>query len=441
MKLKVMIYVMMLCLLSSWVQAQEIRRIDDIYSAKEKLPIAIPPFPTDAATIKYGAELARLMSYDFSFEGEFRIVSPSKYPASFRSLPADFQAIDFEAWRNTEAAYLIHTTLRQEEQKMVAECRLFDIFSGQQVLGKRLKAETARDARMLAHLFADESVEFLLNPAGIASSEIAFSGAKGGRNKEIYIADYDGANKIQVTHHGAISIRPEFSPDGMRIAYLSYKDRFPFLYIYDRRTGKSTPLSTRSGLNHSPAWSPDSSKIAMTLSKDGNTEIYLKNPDGTGEQRLTNDKASDSSPSFSPDGQQLAFVSDRAGRPNIYVMGVDGSNVHRISRQGGSSYDPAWSPDGLSIAYIVEREGEGLELYTMNPDGSNVTQLTSSGGSNESPTWSADSRHIMFSSDRSGGTQLHTATVATGVIRKVDKLNGIKCEGPTWGPRRMAKTR
>lgn len=441
MKTKTIILGLIIALSTGWAQAQDPVEITTTVTGSDKLPIAIPPFPTDAATLKYGSELARLMSADFAFQGEFNVLLANKYPPTFRSLPADWTKIDFEAWRNTEAAYLIHTTLRQEGAKMVAECRLFDVFSGQQVLGKRLSAKTAKDARLLAHLFADESVEFLLNPAGIASTEIAFSGSKGARVKEIYIADYDGANMLQVTHHNAISILPQFSPDGTRIAYFSYKDRFPFLYVYDRRTGQSTPLSTRSGLNNSPAWSPDSSKIALTLSKDGNTEIYIKNPDGTGEQRLTNDKGSDTSPCFSPDGRQIAFVSDRGGRASIYVMGADGSNQRRLYRSSGNAYDPIWSPDGNHIAFIGERSGEGLEVYMMDADGSNIRQLTSSGGYNESPTWSPDSRHIMFASNRSGKTQLHTVTIATGVVRKVDKLASLKAEGPTWGPRRLPAKR
>ena len=401
-----------------------------------RFQIAIPPFLTDAATMQYGSALADILANDFAFQGEFVVVPSNGFPPAFRGLTSDFSAIDFENWRNTKAEHLVHTALRQEGPAMVAEFRLFDILVSQQVVGKRFSAKTTKDARLLSHLFADESVRFLTGVAGIASSEIAFSGGDG-KVKEIYIGDYDGGTITQVTHHGSISIRPEFSPDGTKIAYLSYKDRFPFLYVYDRRTGVSTPLSTRSGLNHSPAWSPDGRRIALTLSKDGNTEIYLKNPDGTGEQRLTNDRGSDTSPVFSPDGNKLAFVSDRAGRPQIYVMNVDGTDMHRISFQGGSSYDPAWSPDGNSIAYIVEKEGEGLELFVMSPDGNNVRQLTFSGGSNESPSWSPDSRHIMFGSTRSGNSQLYTATLKTGVVQIVPRLAHLKCEGATWGPRRL----
>lgn len=402
--------------------------------ADTRIPIAVPPFMTAPGLEAYGPALAQVLANDLDFTGLFVLVERSEYPSGFQGLPAEASRIDFTPWRRTPAEMLIHGVVRREGGLLVAECRLFDAREGQQVIGKRLRTQPDW-SRLLAHQFADEAVRYLTGEAGVASSEIAFSGGQG-RTKEIYIADYDGGRVTQVTKHGSISIRPKFSPDGRKIAYLSYKDRYPWIYIYDRETGASRVLSKRVGLNHAPAWSPDGRQVALVLSKDGNTEIYVKNADGTGEHRLTRDRASDTSPVYSPNGRKIAFVSDRAGRPQIYVMNADGTQQQRVSYQGGSSYDPAWSPDGRSIAYIVEKDGAGLELWVMNADGSNARALTQSGGSNESPSWSPDSRHIVFGSSRSGVSQLYTVTVETGVVRKVPNLDHLRCEGPTWGPRR-----
>lgn len=410
------------------VKIQSTGRVDP------RTPIAIPPFASGAGVESYGANLAAVLSRDLEFTGMFSIVERGEYPSNFQNLRADSSKLDFAAWRKTPAEHLIHAALRAEGDMIVAECRLFDIPVGQQVVGKRLRTRS-QWVRLLAHQFADETVRFLTGVAGVASSEITFSGGIQ-RVKEIYVADYDGGKVTQVTHHGSISIKPKFSPDGNKIAYLSYKDRYPWLYIYDRRTGTSTSLSKRPGLNHAPSWSPDGERIALVLSKDANTEIYLKNADGTGERRLTNNSASDTSPTFSPDGGQLAFVSDRAGRPQIYIMRIDGSGVRRLSFQGGSSYDPAWSPDGRHIAYIVEKDGMGLELWVMNTDGTGARPLTTSMGSNESPSWAPDSRHVAFASSRSGVSQLYTVTVETGVVRIIPSLNHLNAEGPSWGPRR-----
>lgn len=414
--------------------AQDPVRIESHGAADSRISIAVPPFISSDGAQTYGTSLADVLSRDLEFTGLFTIVDRGNYPAGFRRLTTNASQIDFNAWRTTPAEHLIHAALRMEGDTIVAECRLFDVPVAQQVVGKRLRTQT-KWARLLAHQFADETVRFLTGVAGVASSEITFSG-KHERVKEIYVADYDAGRVTQVTHHGSISIKPKFSPDGNKIAYLSYKDRYPWVYIYDRRTGTSIAFSKRAGLNHAPAWSPDGRRIALVLSKDANTEVYIKNADGTGEKRLTNHRASDTSPAFSPDGRRLVFVSDRAGRPQLFIMNVNGSDPRRVSFQGGSSYDPAWSPDGKSIAYIVEKSGEGLELWVMNPDGSGARPLTQSMGSNESPTWSPDSRHVMFGSSRSGFSRLYTVTLDTGEVRQVPNLGNLYSEGPSWGPRR-----
>ena len=414
--------------------AQTPVRIDSVGRVDSRIPIAVPPFVAETGAQRYGENLAAVLSHDLDFTGIFTIVARNDYPPRFRGLHADASKLDFAAWRKTPAEHLIHAALRMEGDMVIAECRLFDIPVAQQVVGKRLRTRS-QWARLLAHQFADETVRFLTGVAGVASTEIVFSGGRQ-RIKEIYVADYDGGKLTQVTHHGSISIKPKFSPDGNKIAYLSYKDRYPWLYVYDRRTGVSTSLSKRPGLNHAPAWSPDGRRIALVLSKDANTEIYIKNTDGTGEQRLTNHSASDTSPAFSPDGRRLVFVSDRGGRAQLYLMNVDGSGVRRLSFQGGSSYDPAWSPNGKHIAYIVEKDGLGLELWIMSSDGTGARPLTRSMGSNESPSWSPDSRHIAFASSRAGLSQLYTVTVETGVVRQVPNLTHLHSEGPSWGPRR-----
>ena len=419
------------------VQIESHGRVDS------RIPIAVPPFVSGRGAQNYGASLAAVLSRDLDFTGIFTIVERDKYPPRFQGLQADATKLDFNAWRSTPAEHLIHAALRSDGDMLVAECRLFDIPEAQQVFGKRLRPrpQSARLlprsqwARLFAHQFADETVRFLTGVAGVASSELTFSGGRQ-KVKEIYIADYDGGKVTQVTHHGSISIKPKFSPDGNKIAYLSYKDRYPWLYVYDRRTGASTAFSRSVGLNQAPAWSPDGRRIALVLSKDANTEIYIKNADGTGEQRLTNHRASDTSPAFSPDGRRLVFVSDRGGRAQLYLLRIDGSDVRRLSFQGGSSYDPAWSPDGKQIAYIVEKDGLGLELWIMNSDGTGARPLTQSMGSNESPTWSPDSRHVAFASSRRGISQLYTVTVETGVVRQIPNLSHLHSEGPSWGPRR-----
>lgn len=400
-----------------------------------RIPIAVPDFCTAPGQEALGRTMASVLAFDLHFSGIFGIVPSSRYPTTFTGLPRDPQGIDFEGWRGTPAEFLVHAYVTSDTQALTAECRLFDVFSGEMVSGKRLSTGSNEWHRLVAHQFADEIVRHLTGVPGCATSRICFSGGSG-QTKEIYVADYDGANMKQVTHHNSISILPKFSPCGRKIAYLSYKDRYPFLYILDIESGQSRPLSREVGLNVAPAWSPDSSQLAVVQSRDGNSEIYLLNADGTNRRRITNHAAMDTSPTFDPTGTRIAFVSERGGSPQIYVMNVDGSGVNRLSYQGGSAYDPVWSPDGTKIAYVVLRRGEGFEIYVMNADGSNPRRLTNSVGVNESPTWSPDSRHVMFTSSRTGRWELGVVTIETGEEQRVNIDTPLALQGPSWGPRR-----
>ncbi|MCP4642327.1 MAG: Tol-Pal system beta propeller repeat protein TolB [bacterium] len=404
------------------------RPIDD------RMAIAVPPFATAPGMESLGESMAYMVSYDLLFSGEFNVMSASSYPAEFTGFTRDARQIDFAAWREAGAEFLIHVYIYKKDGAYVSEFRLFDLLAAQEIARMALHPKRPDWLRLMFHRFSEEVVRVLTGTPGIASTSICFSGGSTG-DKEIYMADYDGANVLQVTKHGSISILPKFSPDGRKIAYMSFKDRYPFLYVLDLSTGKSSPLSKSVGLNVAPAWSPDGSKLAIALSKDANPEIYIVNPDGTNPQRLTNDRAVDSSPTFSPDGGRIAFVSERTGSAQVFAMSATGGNQKRLSFQGGRSYDPAWSPDGKAIAYVVERRGEGLELYVMDADGQNPRRVTDSTGSNEAPSWSPDSRHVIFASTRSGRSELWTVNATTLECRRVPQLN-LRCQGPDWGPRR-----
>ncbi len=384
--------------------AQDEVKITSEGTVDARIPIAVPDVGTTPEMVRAATEMTNVIRYDLDFAGLFKLLPPQDIPDAFTGFSEDATQIDFSIWRDADVEYLVYAFVKAEGEELRAACRLFDAVGGTQVLGKLIT--TNKDhPRLAAHRFSEEIIRFLHGVPGVGSSQICFSAGVPGR-KEIYIADYDGANAMQVTHHNSISIKPKLSPDGHRIAYLSYKDRYPFLYIFDRQTGKSTTFSKNVGLNAAPAWSPDGAKLALVLSKDGNTEIYMKNLDGTELKRLTENKVGDTSPTFSPDGKQIAFVSDRGGRTQIFAMDSDGNNVRRLSYQGGSAYDPVWSPDGRHIAYVVEKPGEGLEIYVMDATGENPRRLTDSHGSNESPSWSPDGRHIAFAGTRSGRSEV-----------------------------------
>ena len=139
--------------------------------------------------------------------------------------------------------------------------------------------------RLAAHRFADDIVETLTGHKGIASSRIAFVSTRSGR-KEIYTADYDGANVRQLTHDNSISVAPALAPNGSKLAYTGYQSGYADIYLIDLGSVLAA-ASQVSGTNSGAAFSPNGGQIACTLSKDGNPELYVIGAGGGGARRLT----------------------------------------------------------------------------------------------------------------------------------------------------------
>src|SRR5262249_34795049 len=151
--------------------------------------------------------------------------------------------------------------------------------------------------------------------AGVSGTKIAFV-SKQGRNKELSVMDFDGANALQLTHDQSIALSPSWSPEGSLLLFTSYRAGGPpHVFVISSAGGKPELISGRAGTNTTASYSPDGRSIACTLSQDGNPEIYLLDARGGSPKRLTNHRAIDTSPAWSPTGNEIAFTSDRSGNP------------------------------------------------------------------------------------------------------------------------------
>ncbi len=225
--------------------------------------------------------------------------------------------------------------------------------------------------------------------------------------KEVYIADYDGANQRRITVNRALNIMPTWAPDGRSIAYTLVRAGIPDTVHLVHLRGTPRGADRGATQNWLPAWSPDGTKIAFTSSRDGNAELYVMNRDGGGLRRLTNHPTIDTTPTWSPTGTQVAFTSDRSGSPPIYVMGADGLNMRRISQD--SYCDRAtWSPAPFNELAFVCRSGGGYDIKIYDFATGDTRQITFGEGSSESPAYSPNGRHLAFTSTRGGRTQVHT---------------------------------
>ena len=399
-----------------------------------KIKIAIPDFKNLSTNKNYpelSTALSEVVSNDLDLTGYFTLMEKEAF------LEEDDDSllqgsIRFKNWSVIGADLLLKGGYTAIGRSLEVEVRLFDVFSGRQILGRRVLGKT-KEYRTLMHRVGNEIIYVLTGHKGMFLSRLAFVGTATGK-KEIYISDYDGHNAKQLTSDKSIALFPRWSPLGDRIAFNSFKEGGPMLYIANHTTGRVKRISAREGLNTGAAWAPDGNKLALTLSHKGNPDIYVIDLTGNIIDKLTSYSGIDVSPTFSPDGNKIAFVSKISGKPQIYVRDLIKGRQERLTffegdHEGNLNTSPSWSSLDR-IAFSGMNNGH-WDIYTMDSDGRNMRRLTESQGDDEDPCWSPDGRYIVFSSNREGGYHLYIMNANGQNQRRITFLKGEQTS-PSW---------
>jgi TolB protein len=212
--------------------------------------------------------------------------------------------------------------------------------------------------------------------------KIAFLSSRDGA-QSLYMADWDGTQIQRLTEDLLPIEGLSWSPDGQRIAFAAQgadADSDSDIWVIDLRTLRTTNLTMAPGWDIQPAWSPDGTRIAFASGRTGKPEVFSMNADGSQVRPLTDDPMGCSRPAWSPDGRRIAYDCLNQYAGIIVVASADGSDpkplMKREDRDGASN--PSWSPDGRSIAFDSVRTGAD-EIYVMYADGSGIVQLTDYG--------------------------------------------------------------
>jgi TolB protein len=338
-----------------------------------------------------------------------------------------------------DAQFLAFGNITVNGSRLSVEARLWDLKNPQDpeafFRGQRLGGEDTEDsARLLAHTFADKIIELIGGGIrGISRTKLAYVSHRAGGIKEIYVMDYDGGNPAPVTSYRSQSVMPHWSPDGEKLAFISYRRNTPDIEIMSWIDRRPFSFVKYNGTNGTPAWSPDGSRIAFASSKDATDgmELYTADWNGRNPRRLTVSRGIDISPAWNPrTGREIAFVSDRSGSQQIYIMDAEGTNVRRLINDGGDAENPAWSPDGQRIAFAWQKSGSSFDIYIHDLASGRNSQLTQNQGMNERPTWAPDGRHLAFASTRTGTSQIFSMLADGTKVRQLT-ITG-RNEGPAW---------
>jgi Tol biopolymer transport system component len=183
--------------------------------------------------------------------------------------------------------------------------------------------------------------------------KIAFGGwPRAGGNGEIYVMNADGSGRRNLTRSPGHDFAPAWSPDGRKILFTRSRDMTIYapwenveIYVMNADGSDQRNLTRNPAFDSYPAWSPDGRKIAFVSYRDRDhhpAAIYVVKADGSGLRRLASNLAKDPFWSWSPDGQKIAFASRRDGNPEIYAMNADGSELRRLTRDPAWDTAPAW---------------------------------------------------------------------------------------------------
>lgn len=420
---------------SAQAQFDDIRNIyfDTITTEFEPIRVAV-----DAMRPRYDTPLTQdeqsvlqyttaLIQRDIDFYADFELIPVD----SFYLRTYEITELDLAGWQRLSAQYVVKLTAEFPRPNLKIDWQLFDTKSRTEIASGDF-SYNRMFWRELGHDIANQVVRSLTGDPGIFRTKIVYV-RQIGKAKELFMADYDGANEQQLTKTGTINVSPTFAPDMETVYFTSYMDGDPALYKVEINTGVIEKVAAFPGSVTAPSVSPDGKKIAVVLSKDGNHEIYVLDMTGRVIKRVTRSSAIESSPTWSPDGRYIAYSSDRTGSPQLYISDADGIDTRRLTFQGGYNDSPVWSRRGDRITFVTRTPRGRFDLASIDTSGTDYRVMTEV-GMNENPHFSPDGKHIIFMSTRLSEGDIYTMDITGRNQRRLTRTG--TCTNPTWGPLR-----
>jgi TolB protein len=405
--------------------ANALVKIDINQGQIDPMPIAMADFSGERET---GNKIFKTISGDLEGSGLFKLINKNTFLEQANFL----QSPNFSNWRKISATVLITGQVEAVGDDIRVLVKIWDPYSQSLVDGLSYKVKRSAWSRA-AHKIADKIYTHLTGEDGYFDSRVVFimeSGSGKKKIKKLAIMDQDGGNVQSLTDGKKLVLTPRFDPSSHRVAYISYSNNIPQVFLYDLATGSKKLVGNFKGMSFAPRFSPDGNYLIMSIAREGTTWIYEVNLKTSTMKMITGIPGTIStSPSYSPDGRHIVFNSDRDNARALYVMNRDGSNINRISFGKGSYTDPVWSPRGDFIAFIKMHQNN-FYLGVMRPDGSGERLLTTS-WLDEGPTWSPNGRVIMFSREyRNGQNFIHKVDITGYNERKVKTPS--TASNPAW---------
>jgi TolB protein len=394
-------------------------------------PIAVVPFGWQGGNV-LPEDMADIIGSDLRNSGVFEPIPRQ----NMISLPTQAAEVIYRDWQALGAQYVLVGSIVPNAGRLQVQFALFNVTTQQQVMTGSVGGGVDQ-LRDMAHHIADQSFEKLTGVKGAFSTRMLYVTAERfGVNNTRYTlqrSDYDGARAVTLLQSREPILSPSFAPDGRRIAYVSFEQKRPRIFVQHIDTGRREQITNFEGLNGAPAWSPDGNRLAFVLSRDGNPEIYVMDMGTRQLRRVTNQPSIDTEPFWGKDGQTLYFTSDRSGKPQIYKTNINGGSAERVTFIGNYNANPKLSADEKTLVMIHRQDGYTVFKVAAQDLQRGNLRILSDTSLDESPTVAPNGTMVIYATRQQGRGVLVLASTNGRVRLPLPTAQGEVRE-PSWSP-------